>query len=172
MILVLPKKIINRLRKRLRGRFKEMGGVLVGQHVEADKFRVIDISFQKSGGSVSHFVRDPAQHKKFLDDFFARTGDDYSHFNYLGEWHSHPMFEPLPSGEDIRTMYDLVEDPAVGVNFLVLLIPRLKHRRLMELSATLIRSGVVPETVTLEFEDESDAGPGPDILRRIIRYFT
>src|SRR5438445_9434221 len=122
MKLLLPYRIIKSLRRKLRGRIREIGGTMVGEHVGHDEFRVGDISFQKGGGTIAHFVRDPAHHKAFLDNFFSNTGNDYKRFNYLGEWHSHPAFEPLPSGEDFRTMYDLVEDPEVGVNFGVLII--------------------------------------------------
>jgi hypothetical protein len=46
---------------------------LVGEHVEADSFRIVDISIQRRGGTASHFVRDPEHAKVFLADFFART---------------------------------------------------------------------------------------------------
>jgi len=168
MKLLLPLKIARRLRRKLRGRLREMGGILVGEHVADETFRVVDISFQKRGGTVTHFVRDPAHHKAFLRAFFSRTGNAYTRFNYLGEWHSHPAFVPLPSDVDFRTMYELVEDPAVGVNFAVLIIARLKGWNAMELSATLFRAGVVPEPVAVEIEDAGEASQG--ILSRLLSY--
>ena len=92
----------------------------MGEHVRHDVFKVVDMSVQRSGGSVDCFVRDPTEHQATLQAFFARTGGDYTRFNYLGEWHSHPAFEPVPSAVDVATMQSIVEDPSVGVNFLVL----------------------------------------------------
>jgi proteasome lid subunit RPN8/RPN11 len=168
MNLLLPHLIIKRLRRKLRGRIREMGGIMVGEHVGHDEFRVVDISFQKRGGTFAHFARDPAHHKAFLADFFARTGNDYKRFNYLGEWHSHPSFEPLPSGQDFQTMYELVEDPDVGVNFAVLIIARLRGWSTVELSATLFRPGYVPESAQVEIESDRNTVVNPGMLERFI----
>jgi [CysO sulfur-carrier protein]-S-L-cysteine hydrolase len=153
MKLLLPLTVINRLKRELRGRSYEIGGVLVGEHIAPDTFRIADISFQRRGGTTAHFVRDPEHHRDFLAEFFARTGDDYQRFNYIGEWHSHPAVEPLPSGPDVLTMFDLVEDTDVGVNFAVLIITRLRRWSRLELSATLFRAGVTPESISVELED-------------------
>jgi proteasome lid subunit RPN8/RPN11 len=147
MKLLLPLKIVQKLRLELRGRRYEIGGILVGESVGSETFRLMDISVQHSGGSVAHFVRDPEDHKEFLADFFARTGNDFKRFNYIGEWHSHPAFEVVPSGEDIETMFDIIGDPSVGVNFAILIIARLGRRRRLQISATLFRAGVIPEPI-------------------------
>lgn len=172
MKLLLPQRVTTILRRKLRGRLREIGGIMVGEHVAADTFRVVDISFQKRTGTIAHFVRDPAHHKTFLEEFFARTGKDYTRFNYLGEWHSHPIFEPLPSGEDCCTMHDLVEDPDVGVNFAVLIIVRLRGWRVLELSATLFRTGVLPEGISVEVENSPYTLIRRGFLGRIRDYLT
>ena len=168
MKLLLPQQVIQRLRRKLRGRIREMGGIMVGEHVDTDVFRVVDISFQKRGGTITHFVRDPVHHKAFLDDFFKQTGNDYRRFNYLGEWHSHPAFEPLPSGEDFRTMYNLVEDPTVGVNFAILVIARLRGWRTVGLSATLVRPGYISEASQVEVEQVGTAGIKQSSVKRFL----
>jgi proteasome lid subunit RPN8/RPN11 len=168
MKLILPQPIINRLKHKLSGRRCEIGGVLVGENLGGDAFRLIDISFQESGGTVVHFVRDPEHHKAFLADFFTRTGNDYRKFNYIGEWHSHPGFEPRPSGEDLVTMFELVEDPAVGVNFAILIIARLRYWNQLQISATLIRPGIMPESITVEVEGEDEQKI--NIFRRFIAF--
>jgi [CysO sulfur-carrier protein]-S-L-cysteine hydrolase len=145
-----------------------MGGVLVGESLGGDVFRLIDISFQESGGTVVHFVRDPAHHKAFLAEFFARTGNDYRKFNYIGEWHSHPGFEPLPSGEDLATMFELVEDPAVGVNFAILIIARLLRWNRLQISATLFRPGTMPESIAVKVE--GDEAWAAHVLSRFIAF--
>jgi [CysO sulfur-carrier protein]-S-L-cysteine hydrolase len=65
---------------------RETGGVLVAEHVGDDTFRLVGLSVQTTGGSTTHFVRDPAEHRAFLDAFFDRTGHDYARYNYFGEW--------------------------------------------------------------------------------------
>jgi integrative and conjugative element protein (TIGR02256 family) len=153
MKLLLPIRLIDRLKRELRrGKSSEIGGVLVGEHVAGDTFRIIDLSVQLSGGTAAHFVRDPALAKSFLDDFFKRTGNAYKRFNYIGEWHTHPSFTPLPSSEDCTTMIDLIHDPAVGVNFAVLVIVRLRRWSGIELSATLFRQDTMLGSVNVEVE--------------------
>src|ERR1700729_1486608 len=114
MQLLLPSPILKRLGRELRhaGR-KETGGLLMGEHLHDDVFRVVDMTVQHSPGSEVCFVRDPGDHRLQLQEFFARTSENYSRFNYLGEWHSHPNFETRPSSTDMATMRSLVEDPAV-----------------------------------------------------------
>ncbi|QOZ36360.1 Mov34/MPN/PAD-1 family protein [Bradyrhizobium sp. CCBAU 53421] len=156
MKLILPVDLVGRLRKELRtAGDREIGGVLVGEHLHDATFRLADLSVQRSGGSVAHFVRDVEQNSTFLRDFFARTGNDYQRFNYLGEWHSHPRFNALPSGQDLRTMQDIVESPDVGAHFAVLLIVSLRRRGVLELSAVAFRPGTSPESVDVVMEDET-----------------
>lgn len=168
MKLLLPHQLIKRLRRKLRGRVREIGGIIVGEHVGHDEFRLVDISFQTHGGTIAHFVRDPAHHKVFLADFFSKTGNDYKQFNYLGEWHSPPALEPLPSGEDFRTMCELVENPDVGVNFAVLIIARLRGWSTVELSATLFRPGYTPEAVQIEVEQDRNTIINSSVLTRFL----
>jgi hypothetical protein len=123
----------------------------MGEHVRDEVFRVVSISVQRSGGSQICFIRQPQEHEAQLKEFFARTGADYTRFNYLGEWHSHPSFEPAPSDTDVQTMQSIVDDPTVGVNFLVLMIPRLEKRR-VELTATVVRRGGLPFPALISVE--------------------
>lgn len=170
MRLLIPTTIINRLKRELRGRLREIGGILVGEHVSADIFRVADISVQHDGGAVAHFVRDPEHHKQFLSEFFSRTGHDYLRFNYIGEWHSHPAFQALPSQSDLETMYDIVNDPEVGANFAILLIARLGLWRSLQISVTLFRPGFVPEPVVVQTEDAAEIDhPAHSCLRRFLK---
>jgi proteasome lid subunit RPN8/RPN11 len=171
MILLLPEQVIKRLKRKLCRRKNEIGGVLVGEHVAADTFRIVDISVQQRGGAAAHFVRDPEHHKAFLTDFFAKTGNNYKRFNYIGEWHSHPAFEVFPSDSDLSTMDDLVKDPDVGANFAVLLIVRLKNCRTLELSATLFRAGMIPEAVSVEPDNLPNTAIRQSVLERLLDYF-
>lgn len=120
----------------------------MGEEIEPGRFRVVDFSLDEVSGSRAHFVRDAKHHLAALEEFFQRTGHDYLRFNYLGEWHSHPGFPPLPSSTDIDSMEDLVAG-ARGVDFGVLLIVKLSLFRRFLLSMTLHRRGHILETVEL-----------------------
>ena len=94
MKILLAPPIVKRLRRELRrAGNREIGGLLMGEDLGNGDFRVVEISVQRSGGTEACFIRNPEDHQTELDTFFARTGNDYSRFNYLGEWHSHPSFK-------------------------------------------------------------------------------
>lgn len=152
MKLIVPEAIARRLESDVRsaGR-QEIGGVLVGEYVGDETFQVADYSVQRSGGSISHFVRDPVQHAAFIEAFFEKTGRDYQRYNYLGEWHSHPSFRPTPSNPDMMTMQELVSDPETGVNFLLLLVVRSRRGKL-EISATAFRANTAPIEIPLSHD--------------------
>mgnify|MGYP000367805186 CR=1 FL=1 len=171
MKLELPGGLVDRLKRELRkAGNREIGGVLVGEHLHDDVFRLVDISVQRSGGSVAHFVRHLEHNRAFLKEFFSRTGNDYQRFNYLGEWHSHPLFSAIPSGQDIATMQEIVENPDVGANFVVLLIVSLRRRGALELSASAFRPRATPDNVEVVMEDQKEP-PSKGWLQSIIDLF-
>ena len=114
----------------------EIGGVLMGEHIDEAEFRIIDLTIQAQFGRVVFFVRLVEDIVKPLKRFFKRTGYNYRKFNYLGEWHSHPSFPLVPSQKDIQSMLEIVTDSDIGANFAVLLIVRLKNVQEIEGTAT------------------------------------
>jgi integrative and conjugative element protein (TIGR02256 family) len=152
MQLIMSLEIHDQLVKELRSAgSREIGGLLFAEHLGGDIFNLVEVSVQRKGGTAGRFVRDPQQHQEQLNKFFETTGNDHTRFNYLGEWHSHPSFCPLPSPEDIETMNSLVADPSVGANFAVLLIVRRQDNRLSA-SATPFRKSEEPVASRLYIE--------------------
>jgi integrative and conjugative element protein (TIGR02256 family) len=129
----------------------------MGEHMGGEMFRVVEISVQRAGGTDACFIRHPRDHETQLEKFFAQTGNDYARFNYLGEWHSHPSFEPMPSGTDLRTMQSIVEDPDVGVNFLVLLVCKRAARGVIEATAVAFRAATEPLAIPVALEAGTQA---------------
>lgn len=125
----------------------EIGGVLMAEQMEAGRFALVDFTVDSRTGSAAHFVRSVKEHGEALKSFFARTGSDYSRFNYLGEWHSHPNHPPIPSVEDSLSMLDLVQGER-GIPFAVLVVARASRRRLA-ISATLFQRDAGPESVEI-----------------------
>lgn len=138
VLIKIPDDVSRRLAEALRkAGSREIGGILMGEHVSENTFVVRDISIQRQGDTFASFVRAARQVLGALRRFFAKTGYDYTRCNYLGEWHSHPSFSPMPSTTDCETMWSIVEDPGVGANFAVLMIVRLHWNGEMEGSATV-----------------------------------
>lgn len=154
MHLLLTAPILKRLRRELRhAGAREIGGLLMGEHVRDDVFRVVDISVQRTGGSIASFVRDPASHDAQLKSFFARTRGDFTRFNYLGEWHSHPMCDPAPSQTDCNSIQSIIDNPDVGANFVVLLVVKLASRTKIEGTAMVFRPHLASMNVVVLSED-------------------
>lgn len=173
--LLLPAPILQRLQRELRkARRREIGGLLMGEHVQEDVFRLVDLTVQRSGGTAACFIRHPHEHQAELDAFFERTGADYKRFNYLGEWHSHPSFPPIPSQTDVNTMQSIVTDASVGVNFLILLIVKRDTRQTMQMSATVFRPQARPLEVYVASEglDNAPSSRGFALLSWFDRLFS
>ncbi|WP_082190675.1 Mov34/MPN/PAD-1 family protein [Bradyrhizobium pachyrhizi] len=153
MKLFIPSELIQRVKRELRsaGR-REIGGVLVGEHIEGEIFRLVELSVQRNGGNVAHFNRDDVQGRAFVANYLSRTGKDPRMCNYLGEWHSHPLFTPTPSGEDVTTMFDIVRDPRVGMSFAVLIIARLQRWSTLQMSATVFQANGTAIAIDVEVE--------------------
>lgn len=103
---------------------REVGGILMGEHAGPNLFVVREMTVHRRGAFAS-FVRRIEDAVGKLRAFFQNTGHDYTRFNYLGEWHSHPSFSPYPSKTDDFSMLQIVQDENVGANFAVLMITKL-----------------------------------------------
>jgi integrative and conjugative element protein (TIGR02256 family) len=112
----------------------ECGGVLMGEHVGHNHFAVRSLTIQ-GVGSIASFLRGIREAISAIRAYFSSTGRDFSRFNYLGEWHSHPIFSTEPSSTDHSSMQEIAADPKVGANFVVLLVFRLDGDRNLQGSA-------------------------------------
>jgi proteasome lid subunit RPN8/RPN11 len=138
MKLLLPPPLVKRLAIALeKAGTHEIGGILMGKHVTENVFQVTDLTIQRHGGGFATFLRVVQDITEPLRNFFRATNHNYTRFNYLGEWHSHPSFIPEPSSRDHQTMRDIIEDPDVGANFVVLMIVKLNQSRQLEGSVTV-----------------------------------
>ena len=142
MKLLLPLEVTGRLLDALaKSGPREIGGILMAEHVADNIFRVRDVTIQRRGGSFATFIRAVQSVLGPLREFFRVTNHNYTRFNYVGEWHSHPSFAPVPSSTDHNTMHSIIENPAVGALFVVLVIVRLNAAREFEGSVTVYQPG-------------------------------
>jgi len=145
MHLLVPPEIASNLVDALtRAGHQEIGGILMGEHVGPDIFRVKELSIQRKGGTFAAFTRIVAEILAPLRAFFDATKHDYKRFNYLGEWHSHPLFALTPSGRDHIAMYDIAKDQQLGAHFVVLLLVKLDNHGQLEGKVTIYQPNKEP----------------------------
>src|SRR5687768_2533107 len=138
MTVLLPAEIAARLLEALAaGGTREVGGIVMGEHVGSETFRIRDITVQLKGGTFARFVRLVEQILAPLRNFFRATNHEYTRFNYMGEWHSHHSFALKPSQTDEDTMLDIVTDPLLGAHFVILLLARLSTANELECAVTV-----------------------------------
>ena len=125
---------------------REIGGVLMGEHIGPNEFTVNEITVHRCG-TFAYFVRRIEDATNRFRNFFNETGHHYQRFNYIGEWHSHPSFEPYPSVKDDRTILQIVQDKNVGANFVVLVIAKLGSKGELIITAhTYLPNGTKSES--------------------------
>lgn len=131
LTLILPADIANRLEQALgRAGKREIGGVMMAEHVGVDEFVIRDLTIHRRGAFAS-FIRRIEEAWAALSNFFERTNRNYVRFNYIGEWHTHPSFEPVPSARDHQSMREIISDVSVGANFVVLMIVKLNSQGIL-----------------------------------------
>lgn len=154
--LILPPEVVQVLLVALQkaGR-REIGGILMAEHVDQNEFKVSEITVHHRGG-IASFVRRIEDAMGKIRLFFQRTDHDYQRFNYLGEWHSHPLFEPMPSTTDDMSMLQIVQDESVGANFAMLLIVKLDpNGQLVGTAHTYLPDGIRSRSTVTMCKDES-----------------
>ncbi len=102
----------------------ETGGILMAEHIGVNQFLISEFTINKSG-TVATFIRKIEDAIGSLKVFFKSNEHNYKRFNYIGEWHSHPQYSPIPSVRDDLSMFEIIYDKSVGANFIVLMILKL-----------------------------------------------
>lgn len=134
----LPESSAQKLIKALKqAGSKEIGGILMGEYLSPQVYRIADLTIQAQPGTLASFLRLPRSVLRPLQTFFQKTGNQFTRFNYLGEWHSHPLYSIEPSSVDCNSMWEIVSDPNVGANFAVLLVVKLNASGQLEGGVTI-----------------------------------
>jgi integrative and conjugative element protein (TIGR02256 family) len=148
LMLSLPPEVIRTITLALRKAGKrEIGGVLMAEHIGPNKFVVRDLTVHRRG-AIASFVRRIEDTLGRLRMFFERTNHDYTRFNYIGEWHSHPCFLAEPGETDHASMRQIIEDAKVGAHFVVLLVVKLNPGgQLVGSAHTYLPDGTISRSV-------------------------
>lgn len=113
-----------------RAGMNEIGGQLYGEQLAPSDFLVTDLTLPSRPGTIAQFVVDLLEAAGDAVRFFVRTKHEYTRFNYIGEWHSHPSFAVCASETDVATMRALVGDTEFQGSFAILMIVRLDQSTL------------------------------------------
>ncbi len=151
MRLLLPPEIVSQLALALKkaGR-REIGGVLMGEHLGPDLFIVKEVTVQYKGGSFAAFLRRASEILGPLRAFFEKTGNDFTRFNYLGEWHSHHSFALIPSTKDHKSMLGIIMDREFGAHFVILLLVAMNGNGALLTDLTVYQPSRVPYKGTVD----------------------
>jgi proteasome lid subunit RPN8/RPN11 len=93
------------------------------------------VTIQHQGGTFATFWRIVEVLVEPLRSFFERTKNEYTRFNYIGEWHSHHSFALVPSSTDRRAMRNVISE--TGARFIVLLLVRVDNDDHLEQAVTV-----------------------------------
>ena len=105
-----------------RARPNETGGTLIGYYSEdralAHVVKALGVR-RGARSSRTRFYRPPDDVDGKLAEIYRNSGGQ---LYYLGEWHSHPSGNLLPSATDLRTLQDLARSPDVATDTPILIL--------------------------------------------------
>lgn len=127
-----------------KGGIREIGGWLAAEQLAPGKFELVGFTVDLEVGTLNRFASLPATHSDQLDKILNANAGRTGRVDYLGEWHSHPTFPPVPSDIDVAAMTKMVEEN--GPSFAALLIVRLLNAEALEASITTFQRGLPPES--------------------------
>ncbi|MEJ6389782.1 Mov34/MPN/PAD-1 family protein [Gymnodinialimonas ulvae] len=126
-----------------KGGLREIGGWLVAEQLAPSDFELVGFTVDLEAGTYDRFASLLRKHDEKLDQILSENTSRSGRVDYLGEWHSHPTFQPIPSDIDVATMTKMVEDN--GPSFAVLLIVRLMHSASIQATLTTFQRGLSPK---------------------------
>lgn len=114
----------------------ESGGILLGRFINETNDVLIDeatipIRIDQSSRFFFRRARRPAQQR--VNAAWAESAHTR---NYLGEWHSHPEDNPVPSGHDVRNWCRIGQTAQYEQTYLIFVIVGRKHTRVWEWDKT------------------------------------
>lgn len=164
--LTVPRSQLAKLQIHLtQGGKREIGGWLVAEQTAPGKFELVGLTVDLEAGTRDRFDSLPEPHSEQMDRILLENSGRAGRVDYLGEWHSHPTFPPIPSKIDLASMTDMVENS--GPSFAALVIVRLLENAVIQATITTFQRGQVPEAGRLTIADavpEAGIGEGGQAL--------
>jgi len=123
---------------------------LFAKRLDDDTYEIDEVYLERRVGSIA-FVKlyNNHRYKRFQARYHKKHKFDYRKHNYIGDWHSHPSFECVPSGFDMMEVeMDMQESNA---DFLIQVILKVE-RNLLVGNAFLYNNEVSAKRIELEIE--------------------
>ncbi|MFF0830669.1 Mov34/MPN/PAD-1 family protein [Brevibacillus sp. NPDC003359] len=98
----------------------ESGGILLGRiYTEKIVIETVSVpSFEDRSGR-NYFERNVKKAQKIVNQLWEESGGEIV---YLGEWHTHPEKDPIPSPTDRSLLNGMLRDTQMDIDFLFLVI--------------------------------------------------
>lgn len=131
MKIIVREEIANKLYKILKkAGSKEIKGACFAKFIENETYEIEEIYVSPIIGNseFSNLIID-LKYKKFENQYFKKKLFDYENHNYIGDWHSHPLFDCRPSNYDIDELKEEVDKS--NANFLIQLIIKIENNFLV-----------------------------------------
>ncbi|MDG1736572.1 MAG: Mov34/MPN/PAD-1 family protein [Paracoccaceae bacterium] len=142
--LTVPRSQLEKLQTHLKqGGKREIGGWLVAEQTAPGKFELVGLTVDLEVGTRDRFDSLPEPHSKQMDRILLESSGRTGRVDYLGEWHSHPAFPPIPSEIDVASMTNMVEYS--GPSFAALVIVRLMGSASIQATITTFQRGQLPK---------------------------
>lgn len=160
--LKVPRSQLAKLQSHLKqGGKREIGGWLIAEQTAPGRFELVGLTVDLEAGTRNRFDSLPEPHSRQMDRMLLENSDRAGRVDYLGEWHSHPTFPPIPSEIDVASMTDMVENS--GPSFAALVIVRLMGNASIQATITTFQRGLLPKAGQLVIADAvPEAGIGED----------
>ena len=131
MKIIVPKEITNKILKAvLKGGTRETKGALFAKYVSFNCYEIEDVYISKvKGTNVFSNLIVNFSYRKFEKQYYKKHDMDYENHNYIGDWHSHPLFACNPSGYDVGEAFDELNNS--NANFLIQLIVKACNDKLV-----------------------------------------
>lgn len=129
MKIIVKKEVADKIKKAVKkaGK-KEIKGACFAEKIDDNIFEIEDVYISKIGSfSFSNLVVS-FKYRMFENKYFKKHSNDYEKHNYIGDWHSHPSFELVPSSYDKKEVID--ELSKSNAHFLIQIIVKISNENL------------------------------------------
>jgi len=122
MKIIVPKNIVDSIFGAVeKAGVCEIKGALYAKYISSNCYEIEDVFISKNAGTsfFSNLIIGFSYHR-FEKNYFKKHNNDFKNHNYIGDWHSHPSFECIPSEYDVKEAFDELRNS--NANFLIQLI--------------------------------------------------
>lgn len=129
MKIIVKNEVANKIKKVVKKAGKnEIKGACFAAKIDDNVFEIEDVYISKIGSfSFSNLVIS-FKYRMFENKYFKKHNYDYERHNYIGDWHSHPSFELVPSSYDKEEVID--ELSKSNAHFLIQIIVKVSDDNL------------------------------------------